>query len=207
MNLLHKPTRHSVRVLALPAIIVVASFSPLAAREVERYLPTEIPETIVLTQQPMGVLTVISGNVTVNGNPGQTGMTILSSSTISTDSDGDAVIDLGLLGRVELYELTIILLTLTPVQVYVKSKCSKTSIRVIQGQVDVKSPKSETLLDGDEETYGGSVECVSNGGTDFIVDCSGRRRVIVPARRLLSLLGGGAGILGSVAPLPSQVQP
>lgn len=195
------------RSLLLLTCMLVFSCLTLSASEIEVDLLARIGE-IPFPQQPMGKLTVISGNVNVNGNAAKSELTILNNSTIATDSKGDAVIDIGALGRVELYENTKILLAFTPVQMTVRSECHKTGIRVIRGKVEVRSPKSQTLLDGEEETYGGSVECISTG-SDFIVDCSGRRRYYLAAqpRRLLALLGVGAGLAIVGPPVFSQFVP
>jgi hypothetical protein len=182
----------SRRSLLVMTSVLAFSCVSLTASEIDEDLLTRIAE-ITIPQQPMGILTVISGKVDLNGNPAQSGLTILTDSKIATDSKGDAVIDIGALGRVELYESTKILLAFTPVQVTVRSDCNKTGIRVIRGKVEVRSPKSQTLLEGEEETYAGSIECVSSG-TDFIVDCSGKRRLYplggALAPRLLALFGG-----------------
>src|SRR5262249_8386497 len=64
---------------------------------------------------PAGFSGVISGSghITVNGNPVQSGATVLSGNTIATGPDGNAVIDLGKLGRIALKTNTEIVLTLS----------------------------------------------------------------------------------------------
>src|SRR6185369_17713348 len=49
-------------------------------------------------QNCTGSLTVASGKVSINGNPAQTGATVLTGSVLTTNSNGKAIIDLGALG-------------------------------------------------------------------------------------------------------------
>ncbi len=64
-------------------------------------------------QDLSGTLTV-SGHAMVNGKAAQTGMTVLSGSTIETEPDGDVTIDLGSLGRIHIRPNTKVELRLAP---------------------------------------------------------------------------------------------
>ena len=151
-----------------------------------------------------GQLTVKTGKkVTVDGNRAETGATILSGSRLTTDNDEVAVVDLGDLGRIEIRDNTSVIITFGPGMVHIKSDCDRTRIEVTRGEVDVKQPTVQVLLANnkgtdkeDDETYGGSVEATTNGATDFIVDCRGKRGAFILAGwwALAGLVGVGATI-------------
>lgn len=123
--------------------------------------------------QHAGSLTV-KGGVRVNGNPAKTGLTIPSNSKIVTDSDGVALVDLGNLGRIKIREGTTVTLIFTRESAHVESECGRTRIEVVSGQVEVQSPRSETLGAGDSRRYPGSVKAVSRGAV-FEIRCLGGR--------------------------------
>jgi type 1 fimbria pilin len=62
---------------------------------------------------PAGTIT-LTGKVTIDGNPTQTGVTVEDGSTIATLGDGDASIDLGALGLIHLRPNTTIKLKIAP---------------------------------------------------------------------------------------------
>jgi hypothetical protein len=155
---------------------------------------------LAVEQEVTGTL---SGRATVNGSAVQTGATIMSGSTISTSGD-EATVDLGPLGRVGIGEHTTIVLTFQQGLVQVKSQCQKTEVAVTRGQVDVRSPRVTTIAAGKEESFDGSVELMTSGGTDFEVECEGARAgaalLVGPGLLgLLALLGVGASVAAAVA--------
>ena len=161
-----------------------------------------------------GQLTVKNGKkVTVDGNNAETGATILSGSRLTTGNDEVAIVDLGDLGRIEIRDDTSVVITFAPGMVHIKSECDRTRIEVTRGEVDVKQPTVEVLLANnkgtdkeDDETYGGSVEATTNGATDFIVDCRGKKGAFIWAGwwGIAGLVGVGAAIaVGVVVGGPS----
>src|ERR1044071_8615338 len=180
---------------AVTAVFTMRSFAAPDA--------VSLAEKLIPFQDCTGTLTVASGQVTINGNEAKTGATVLSGSMISTDSKGDAVIDLGSVGRVELGESTTITLICMPGSVLIKSECGRTEIEVRRGTVDVKSPKIETLQVGhkDEEEYRGSFEATAPAAVDVKIECERRRGAYLWSgwAGLLALLGIGAGIAAGVS--------
>jgi len=63
--------------------------------------------------EPVGMLTT-KGTVKVNGNEAHTGATVLSTDIIKTDDHSEAIIDFGLLGRIQIRSNTEIKVTLSP---------------------------------------------------------------------------------------------
>ncbi|MFY9610864.1 MAG: hypothetical protein WAU45_19910 [Blastocatellia bacterium] len=151
----------------------------------------------VAVLQRTGVLTA-KGGVKVNGNQAKTGHTILSNSKIVTASDGVALVDLGPLGRIAIGEGTIITLVFTRESVHVKSECARTRIEVASGQVDVESPRSETLGAGDSKKYRGSAQAASRVAV-FEIRCVGGR--------LGALRRTGRGILAAVEEVGEEFPP
>ena len=150
-----------------------------------------------MVQDCSGTLTVKGGNVTINGNPAQTGATVMTGSIISTGS-GEAVVDLGPAGRVELGDHTTATIICVGGSIEVRANCSKTKIEVKRGQVDVKTPKTETLTAGKSETYDGPVDATAPAGVDMEVECVGRKAAGAYTGAgllgLLALIGVGAAI-------------
>jgi hypothetical protein len=146
---------------------------------------------------------IVKGGVTVNGNPAKTGHTILSNSKIVTGSDGVALVELGALGRITIGESTTVTLVFTRESVHVKSECDRTKIEVTSGQVDVQSPRTETLAAGDSKKYRGSAEATSRGAV-FEIRCVGSRLAARRPRKGILAAALGEGV---VPPLLSQWLP
>src|SRR2546426_8370478 len=85
------------------AVVTIFTLHSFAAPDVAKLAAETNP-----LQDCTGSLTVVSGQVKINGNEAKTGATVLTGSLIATDSNGDAIIDLGGVGRVELGEGTTI---------------------------------------------------------------------------------------------------
>jgi hypothetical protein len=156
------------------------------------------------TQDCTGALTVKAGQVSINGNPAQTGTTVMSGSVISTGSNGKAIIDLGALGRVEVGDNTTITLTCVAGLLEVRSNCSRTEVEVKRGAVDVRAPKAEALTAGKKAKYDGAVDFTSTGGVDVKVECEGNKAgggiYVGPGLvGFLALIGVGGAIAGGIA--------
>lgn len=165
-------------------------------------------------QECTGTLTVKGGTVTINGNPAQTGATVMSGSVISTGS-GEAVIDLGPAGRVEVGDHTTATIFCVGGSIQIRTSCNKTKVEVKQGQVDVKTPKTETLSAGKTETYDGGIDASAPAGVDMEVECVGKKAggafISAGLLGLLALIGVGAGIAigvgvgeGDIANVPTS---
>jgi hypothetical protein len=142
-------------------------------------------------QDCTGTLTVASGQVTINGNPAQTGATVLTGSVIATGSNGKAIIDLGTMGRVELGDNTSITLTCVAGVIGIRSNCGRTEVEVRRGSLDVTSPVVESLAGGQEKTYDGAFAASSAPGIDVKIECEGRKGA--------GALYIGPGLLGLLA--------
>ncbi|HXG67819.1 MAG TPA: hypothetical protein VNO70_22150 [Blastocatellia bacterium] len=82
------------------ALTAVFSFSSFAAPEVNAPAAA-VDFDALFVQQPSGTITV-SGEVKINDNKAESGATVMNESVIETEEDGDALIDLGPLGRIQL---------------------------------------------------------------------------------------------------------
>lgn len=213
MIVLRAPLRTLVVFLAVACLTAAVSLISSASPDSDDQFFDRIAERLQINQEPTGMLVVLGGNVTVNGMPAKTGLTIISGSTMTTSSNGRVLIELGSLGRIEVGNGTTIYLTLFPVMVSVKSNCPQTQIKVTRGQVEVLSPKKESVAAGKAQVYKGSFEAMTNGDTDFVVACYSRNIGLIPNAGgqglggILALLGNAAesGVLGP--PLLSVTQP
>ncbi|PYT04006.1 MAG: hypothetical protein DMF60_16610 [Acidobacteria bacterium] len=186
--------RAAMSLVLTMAIATVFTFHSFAAPEVNKSIGESIPP-----QDCTGTLTVKHGQVTINGNAAQTGATVMTGSVISTGSNGKAIVDLGALGRVEIGDNTTVTLTCVASLLEIKTTCSKTEIEVRRGTLDVKSPKTETLIAGKKEHYDGGIDATSTGGVDVKVECEGHKAAgglfVGPGLLgLLALVGLGAAV-------------
>jgi hypothetical protein len=147
------------------AIITVFSLSSFAAPE-----PAALADDPAPIDAAAGALT-IKGKVTLNGNDTQTGATVLSGSVIATGHEGNALVDLGNLGRVEVRDETAVTLTFNPKTVQVRSHCGDIKITVVSGQVELSQPEVMTIRAGEEKEFDKIVEFLTNGVTEVAVDC------------------------------------
>ncbi|HWO00257.1 MAG TPA: hypothetical protein VNS63_13420 [Blastocatellia bacterium] len=180
------------------AIAVTSVFSLRSFAAIETKDSTSEP----ISQECTGTLTVKAGSVTINGNPAQTGATVMSGSVISTGS-GTAVVDLGPAGRVEVEDHTTATILCVGGSIEVRTTCTKTKIEVKRGQVDVKSPKAETIAAGKSATYDGAVDATAAAGVEMAVECVGKKAgggfIGAGLVGLLALIGVGAAIAIGVA--------
>ena len=226
MRLSEIKMKGSVSLLLSLTMAIVFSASSLAAPNIQQTGSETVPAAssaqnltgavagTSLLPALTGQLTVKTGKkVTVDGNNAETGATILSGSRLTTSNDEVAIVDLGDLGRIEIRDDTSVVITFAPGMVHIKSDCDRTRIEVTRGEVDVKQPTVQVLLANnkgtdkeDDETYGGAVEATTNGATDFIVDCRGKKGAFIWAGwwGVAGLVGVGAAIaVGVVVGGPS----
>lgn len=164
--------------------------------------------------QTCGTLAVKAGTVTINGNIAQTGATVMSGSVVSTGS-GEAVIDMGPAGRIEIGDHTTATVICEGGSVRVRTTCNKTKVEVKAGQVAIETPKMETLSAGNTETYDGGINATAPAGVDMEVECVGKKAAGAYTSAgllgLLALIGVGAGVAigvglgeGDIASAPSS---
>jgi hypothetical protein len=136
-----------------------------------------------------------TGRFSIDGDVVPSGTTVFSGSVIATGQDGNATVDLGQLGRLELRPNTTVSLVLSSnsVQVVMSGEGSmvqwlpsgvegqvKTSAHVrflvTRGQAEVKSARmTRKLSAGEAETYNEPAEAVASGDAVLIAE-SGRSR-------------------------------
>jgi len=110
-------------ILALALSSLVAS--PLAFAGANEAELKALADSIPAVQVPTGMLTV-KGPVLLNGNEAKTGMTVLDASVIQTRTAGEATVEMGALGRVDIWEITGITLMMSPAAVNIDlNKCGK----------------------------------------------------------------------------------
>jgi hypothetical protein len=102
-------------ILSLVLSLIIASvfsLSSLAASVANEKILDSGAEAVQALQAPTGNLTA-TGPVLVNGNEAKTGTTVLSGSVIQTRTGGQATIEMGPVGRVDLDAITAITLGMT----------------------------------------------------------------------------------------------
>lgn len=104
------------------ASLLMSPFAIAGANEAEL---KALADSLPVVQIPTGMLTV-KGPVLLNGNEAKTGMTVLDGSVIQTRTAGQANIELGAIGRVDVWEITAVTLLLSPSALVVDlNKCGK----------------------------------------------------------------------------------
>lgn len=182
--------RAAVSVVVMMAVCAVLTLNSFAARELNKSGGDPFP-----SQDSTGTLTVKSGRVTINGNSAETGATVLTGSVIATNSNGEAIVDLGALGRVEIGDKTTVTLLCVANFLEIRTTCSKTEVEVRRGTLEVTSPKTETLVAGRDEDYDGGIVATSTGGVDVKVECEGRRGAgLFIGTGLLALVGAAVAL-------------
>src|SRR5215471_11565705 len=146
--------RASISLALAMAVVTFFTLRSFAAPEITK----SAIEEPVSAQDCNGTLTVKAGQVMINGNAAQTGATIMTGSTITTSSNGKAIIDLGPLGRVEIGDNTTATLTCAGGSLQIRTTCSRTEVQVKKGSVSVTSPTAGTLNAGQKGKYNGGVE-------------------------------------------------
>ena len=199
MKLRQSFQRASISVVLAMAVMMVFTLRSFAAPEI--VTPLVDP---MLGQECTGTLSVKSGTITINGNAAQTGATVMSGSTISTSSNGKAVVDLGPLGRVEIGEGSTVTLTCVGGSLQIRTTCVRTEVDVKSGSLNVTAPTAKTVSAGSDETFTGGIEANSTGAIDVKVECEGRRAgggpfVGAGLLGLLALIGVGAAVAIGIA--------
>lgn len=199
MNL---PVRNLKILLSLMlAFTVVSMFSLRVYAANEPKVPTS--ETTAL-QDCTGTLTIKSGKVMLNGNEAQTGATVMNGSVIATGDNGNVIIDLGALGKIELGHHTTVTVDCATGTIHGRTTCGgKVRIEDRVGQVNVTVPKVETILPGKHETYDDPAEFTAPVGSSIMIECGSRKAgalLLGPGLLgLLALLGVGAAVAAGVA--------
>ena len=191
--------RASISIMLAIAVTMIFTLRSFAAPEISKVVPDPM-----LAQDCTGTLTVKSGQININGNIAQTGATVMSGSTVSTGSNGKAIIDLGAMGRVELGDYTSVTLTCAAGSLQIRSTCNKTEVEVRSGSLNVTSPTAATLTAGQEAKYDGGIDASSAGAIDVKVECEktksgGGPFVGAGLVGLLALIGIGAAVAIGIA--------
>lgn len=145
-----------------------------------------------LSSAPAGKL-MGTGHFTIDGEEAQPGASVLSGSTIATGSDGNAVIDLGSLGRIELRPNTTIKVAFAGNSVSVSldhagsmAQSLPTGVAgqlillgeharlsVVRGEVEVNSAgNARTLHTGEQSTFNNPAEVITTGDAVLVADRS-----------------------------------
>ncbi len=201
MKLRQSFQRASISVVLAMAVMMVFTLRSFAAPEI--VTPLVDP---MLVQDCTGTLSVKSGTITINGNAAQTGATVMSGSTISTSSNGNAIVDLGPLGRVEIGGGSTVTLTCVGGSLQIRTTCVRTEVDVKSGSLNVTAPTAKTVAAGSDETFTGGIEANSTGAIDVKVECEGRRggagagpMIGAGWLGLLALIGVGSAIAIGIA--------
>jgi hypothetical protein len=185
------------------AITGMVSLQPFASVRAEGRAPERVATASVfadwLPVQGSGATVTGTGQIKINGNDVQSGATVLSGSSVATGPDGDALIDIGPVGRIKLrpntsikvdmtgdqYEVTLLECTRsTSVNLMVLSgktallkvaHTELTNVAVTLGEVRVKpgvDGASETALkEGESRAFNSVSEIAATGDADFTVNC------------------------------------
>ena len=196
------PVRHLRVMLSLMLAVTVTSLFTWPVRATDE---PKVPASESLALQDCtGTLTVKSGNVTLNGNPAQTGTTVTNGSIISTGDNGNVIIDLGAVGKIELGHHTTVTVDCATGTIHGRTTCGgKVRIEDRLGQVNVTVPKVETILPGKHETYDDPAEFTAPAGSSVLIECGKRRAaglLLGPGLLgILALIGVGAAVATGIA--------
>lgn len=199
MNL---PVRNSRVLLSLVLAVTVTSLFTLRVYAADE--PKAAANESMVVQDCTGTLTVKSGSVTLNGNAAQTGATVMSGAIIATSDNGNVIIDLGAVGKIELGHQTTLILDCAGGTIHGRTTCGgKVRIEDRLGQVNVTVPKVETILPGKHETYDDPAEFTAPAGSSILIECRSRKvggLLVGPGLLgLLALLGVGAAVATGIA--------
>jgi hypothetical protein len=178
--------------LAVASVFALSSFAASNAREPA---PIEISAGRLddMPSAPAGKL-MGTGHFTIDGEEAQPGASVLSGSTVATGSDGNAVIDLGSLGRIELRPNTTIKVAFAnnsvsvnldhagsiaqslPAGVAGQLVLQGARLSVVRGEVEVNSAgNARTLRAGEHSTFDNTAEVITTGDAVLVADAySGR---------------------------------
>lgn len=180
--------------LAVASVFTMSSFAASKARD-----PTTAASLDYEDKGLLGLPTgkvIGTGEISVDGNEAENGVTVLSGSTVATGADGNATIELGSLGRVKLLPNSMVTVTLSPNMVVltigrvgrviqslpsdvigrVRIQGEEARLAVEAGQVEVKSSEGQRVLSAGQETaFGQTTEAIANGGAVFMVEGGSRQ--------------------------------
>lgn len=164
-------------------------------------------------REVLGTLTA-TGHVTVNGNEARTGATILNGSRVATGPDGDALIDLRALGRIQLRPDTEIKLILASGSCQVEIiRCGSLTqtvpagvsaearrmepglmeVAVLPGEANVESVNSDdqvVIKSGENRVFNEFERVMARGETTLTLNCCDCE---IPAAGFILPLGGWWG--------------
>jgi hypothetical protein len=164
------------------AVTTVFLLSSFASAQQGKRITGSTTNTALDKSLLVGSFLLCNGKVTLNGNKIEAGTTVLSGSDIATGSDGEAVVELADVGLVDIKSDSKVTLISLPSMVKLTSPCDKIGIRVMRGQVEVKSSGKSQVLKADQSgEFNDLVEATTAGTTNFIVGCLAAKRVgVIP---------------------------
>jgi hypothetical protein len=156
----------------------------------------------------LGAMT-IAGEVFVNGNRTDIGMTLLSGSTVTTGADGIAIVELGKLGRATIGPRTTATLVYSPERLLITTTCDDMQVSLREGLCNIRNLKSgetKALSAVQQEHFDSNVEISAGPVVDVVVNCG--TDVVCPSPVILAeapqiwslgfLLLGGIGTIGTI---------
>lgn len=209
----YKPALSLLLASAVASVFAISSFAASRPREPTPGVSASHGE-MGLLGLPTGRL-VGTGQITVDGSEAQSGVTVLSGSTIATGADGNATIELGSLGRIELQPNTTVLVNLAPDLVTVKVvrvgrviqslpsgvkgqtriEGGKARLAVTLGLVEVRSGQHQrTVGAGDESSVSPAGELLASGNVVFTIE-EGSGRASTAARNSGYVSAGAVGMV------------
>ncbi|HEY3135762.1 MAG TPA: hypothetical protein VGL29_06910 [Blastocatellia bacterium] len=195
-----REAKHRVAISTVLALVVTSVFtlSSLAASNINHNPTGEKAVSRVSKLRldaPAGKL-IGTGRITIDGEEVPTGATVLSGSKIATGPDGNATIDLGPLGRIQLSPNTTVTLVFSNNSVQVDMsgggtvaqwlpsgvdghmRAGNPQVRfvVIRGQVEVRSARStRKLFAGEAGTFNDPAEAFASGDATLVAEVGGSR--------------------------------
>jgi hypothetical protein len=154
-----KPLRNFLKapLSLLLSLLLVAGFSMTAVASFSASETDELAEfdSIPVIQEQTAALTFIKRDVTVNGTPAKTGMTILNHSLFHTGTGSHAVVEMGALGRVEYGPRTETRLDMSPGRVESPLfKCGSITMVLpagVAGHIRIVNPADVGVYEEDRE--------------------------------------------------------
>jgi ferric-dicitrate binding protein FerR (iron transport regulator) len=173
--------------LAVASVFALSSFAASTSREA-----ASAGRLDDMPSAPAGKL-MGTGHFTIDGEEAQPGASVLSGSTIATGPDGNAVVDLGSLGRIELRPNTTIKVAFANNSVSVSLdhagsmaqslptgvagqlilQGERARLSVVRGEVEVNSAgNARTLHAGEQSTFNNPAEVITTGDAVLVADRS-----------------------------------
>ena len=192
MKQLENYLRATMSILLALALTSVFSLNSFAAPELNASPEPAAPATY----QSLGTL---RGTAIINGSKVKTGATVLTGAIVEATGE-TAVIDLGVLGRIEFRPGSKFTLMYADGMVDIKSHCGTTWFEVRRGQAELRRPsgEKETIVAVNDKKFDGEADIVTPGATDLVIDCgdkiAGGFWVGPGALGILALLGLGTAV-------------